>query len=229
MAELTASTNRMVDAAGDDVPTRLIETAIRLYGERGTQAVSTREIQRSAGVLNEAAVRYYFGGKPGLLDACLTLVNERFQPIAENTWKTVQATVGAGPGTVRDVITAFVMAMYMFKQTLPGGVPLLARMIHEEGEAGQDLLLKHFGSVVWRLEDQLREHLPDKSPEMLRLHVFLVINSTITGIMDENFFWRLPARPDAPDRYAFPRSQMAHGFIDFLAAGISARAEKQGR
>jgi DNA-binding transcriptional regulator YbjK len=45
----------------------LIKKAIELYGERGCQAVSGREIIRQAGILNEAAIRYYFGNKQGLL------------------------------------------------------------------------------------------------------------------------------------------------------------------
>jgi AcrR family transcriptional regulator len=60
----------LADSSPDEVRAKLIATATELYGARGTHAVSAREIQRAAGVLNEAAVRYYFGDKLGLLSAC---------------------------------------------------------------------------------------------------------------------------------------------------------------
>ena len=48
---------------------RLIETAERLYAERGVHGVSLREIGAEAGQRNTGAVRYHFGSKERLLNA----------------------------------------------------------------------------------------------------------------------------------------------------------------
>lgn len=62
---------------------RLIAAAIELFGRKGRDGVSTREIAKMAGV-NIAGIAYHFGGKEQLHLAC-----------AEHIAKTVQAGVGA--------------------------------------------------------------------------------------------------------------------------------------
>ncbi len=52
-----------------DTAIRLIETAERLYAERGVHGVSLREIGAEAGQRNTGAVRYHFGTKERLLNA----------------------------------------------------------------------------------------------------------------------------------------------------------------
>ncbi|MEN3974446.1 CerR family C-terminal domain-containing protein [Emcibacter sp. SYSU 3D8] len=54
-------------AAGEkaDAKQRLIEAALRVFGEHGFKGASTRAIAGAAGV-NIAAIPYYFGGKEGL-------------------------------------------------------------------------------------------------------------------------------------------------------------------
>lgn len=60
----------------------LIEAAIRLFGERGYDAVSTREIADLAAA-NIGSIAYHFGGKPGLRLAC-----------AQHVIGNISATVG---------------------------------------------------------------------------------------------------------------------------------------
>jgi len=60
----------------------LIESAIRLFAERGYDAVSTRDIADLAAA-NIGSIAYHFGGKPGLRLAC-----------AEHVIANIAATVG---------------------------------------------------------------------------------------------------------------------------------------
>jgi TetR/AcrR family transcriptional regulator len=60
---------RMSDDSADS-RTRLIEVATRLFATHGYEGVSVRDIAAEAG-LNLSMVSYYFGGKDGLLEACL--------------------------------------------------------------------------------------------------------------------------------------------------------------
>ncbi|HEY8089179.1 MAG TPA: CerR family C-terminal domain-containing protein [Polyangiaceae bacterium] len=50
---------------GEATRRRLIEAAVRVFGESGYHAVGTRELAEAAGA-NQAAIPYYFGGKDGL-------------------------------------------------------------------------------------------------------------------------------------------------------------------
>lgn len=60
----------------------LVEAAIRLFAERGYDAVSTRDIADLAAA-NIGSIAYHFGGKPGLRLAC-----------AEHVIANISATVG---------------------------------------------------------------------------------------------------------------------------------------
>jgi TetR/AcrR family transcriptional regulator, regulator of cefoperazone and chloramphenicol sensitivity len=56
---------------GEQSRQRLLQTAIRLFAERGYANASTREIALAAGA-NSASIRYYFGDKAGLYRAAFT-------------------------------------------------------------------------------------------------------------------------------------------------------------
>lgn len=57
--------------AGTENVDALLETAQRLFAERGIDAVSMREISREAGHRNNSALQYHFGTKEALLQAIL--------------------------------------------------------------------------------------------------------------------------------------------------------------
>jgi AcrR family transcriptional regulator len=63
-------------ARGDETRTQIVAAALRVFGERGYDQASTREIATQAGV-NPPALQYYFDGKDGLHLACAELVIER--------------------------------------------------------------------------------------------------------------------------------------------------------
>lgn len=54
-----------------DVAEALIRAAERLFAERGSDAVSLREINATAGATNASAVQYHFGDRRGLVRAVL--------------------------------------------------------------------------------------------------------------------------------------------------------------
>jgi AcrR family transcriptional regulator len=63
-------------ACGEETRRRIVMIALRLFGERGFDGVSTREIAAEAGV-NTPALQYYFDSKEGLYLACGELVAEQ--------------------------------------------------------------------------------------------------------------------------------------------------------
>ncbi len=54
-----------------DTRTRLIAAAEKLFGERGLNGVTLKEITKEAGQKNESALHYHFGGKPKLVETIL--------------------------------------------------------------------------------------------------------------------------------------------------------------
>lgn len=65
-----------VTAEKTDARRRLIEAALRVFGENGFNGASTRAIAAAAGV-NIAAIPYYFGGKEGLYRAVAAHIAEQ--------------------------------------------------------------------------------------------------------------------------------------------------------
>src|SRR5271154_2036358 len=58
----------------------LVVAALKLFGDKGFEAATTREIAAEAEV-NIAMIAYHFGGKEGLRAACADFVAERLQQI----------------------------------------------------------------------------------------------------------------------------------------------------
>jgi len=70
---------------GEETRARIIGAAMRLFGEKGYEGASTRDIAAAAGV-NAPALQYYFDNKEGVLRACI-------EHIADRAWDTLSDVV----------------------------------------------------------------------------------------------------------------------------------------
>ena len=79
-------------ARGEETRRRIIDVALRLFGERGYEGASTRDIAAAAGV-NAPALQYYFGNKEGVYRACAEDIAEswtvQFQPLVARAQATM--------------------------------------------------------------------------------------------------------------------------------------------
>lgn len=91
-----------------DVPSTLVETAERVFGEGGVDAVSVRAVARAAGVA-PAAVFYHFATKEDLVAA---VVDRRGRAVSEEMRSNLVALAEAREKTtVRDVIDAVLLPL----------------------------------------------------------------------------------------------------------------------
>lgn len=92
-------------ARGDETRQRIIDAAIRLFGEHGFAGASTRDIAAAAGV-NPPALQYYFENKEGVYSACVQFITEdmlaRFEPSMQRAGAALKAK-----GSVQSLIDAF--------------------------------------------------------------------------------------------------------------------------
>ncbi|MDF1607845.1 CerR family C-terminal domain-containing protein [Hoeflea sp. YIM 152468] len=65
---------------GDQTRTALLMAGIKLFGTKGFEATSTREIAAAAQA-NIASIAYHFGGKEGLRVACAEMIGSRIQSV----------------------------------------------------------------------------------------------------------------------------------------------------
>ncbi|MFC4561999.1 TetR/AcrR family transcriptional regulator [Nocardiopsis mangrovi] len=94
-------------AAQDRASTRerLIEWAVRMFGERGIEATSMRALTEAAGT-NIAAVNYHFGSKEGLLRAA---VDQTMRAVNDERGRRLDELEAASPRpAVPDLVRAFV-------------------------------------------------------------------------------------------------------------------------
>ena len=77
---------------GDDTRARLISEALRIFGERGYAAATTRELASAAGA-PLPSLTYYFGGKQGLYLACAEAVVERYDQATGEAVAAAQAAL----------------------------------------------------------------------------------------------------------------------------------------
>ena len=63
-------------SCGEETRARIIAAALRLFGERGFEGASTRDIASIAGV-NAPALQYYFDNKEGVYLACVEHIVSR--------------------------------------------------------------------------------------------------------------------------------------------------------
>jgi len=80
-------------ARGEETRQRIIDAALELFGERGYQRASTRDIAARAGV-NPPALQYYFDNKHGLYLACIDYIasdaRERIAPMLDACEKALE-------------------------------------------------------------------------------------------------------------------------------------------
>lgn len=146
-----------------DTKTRILDAAAKLFGEKGFDATSLRDITTEADV-NLAAVNYHFQSKESLIDATIIRVAS---PTNERRLAMLEAA-GAKP-TVEQIIEAFVGPV--LEQDFEPMAPLMARVLASP-EVMQRVFKHHMESLSRRFADALAAALPELSPSELlwRMH-----------------------------------------------------------
>src|SRR5688572_7533245 len=94
---------------GEEARRTIVETAERMYAERGLNGVSLREIGAAAGQLNTGAARYHFGSKLGLINAVFEL---RMAPINADRERLLdEIEADDAVGDLRRLAVAFVLPL----------------------------------------------------------------------------------------------------------------------
>ena len=119
----------------------LVSAGLRLFGEAGYAAASTRAIAAAAGT-NVASIAYHFGGKAGLHEACVDEVARRMGKVSE-----LPIAAAASQQTARDALEALMRraVTYLFTADEAGEiVPFVLRVLTEGGAASAALYARLF-------------------------------------------------------------------------------------
>src|SRR5580658_6878262 len=146
-----------------DTKTRILDAAEKLFGEKGFDATSLRDITSEADV-NLAAVNYHFQSKDSLIEATIM---RNAGPINEKRLAMLDA---AGPkATIEQIVEAFVGPV--LEQDFQPMAPLMARVMASP-EIMQRVFKVHMESLSRRFADAIGIALPELSQteRIWRLH-----------------------------------------------------------
>lgn len=129
---------------GEETRRRIIAEALRLFGERGFEGASTRDIATAAGV-NAPALQYYFDNKEGVYRACAQYIADGWASQMEPVMDQAQATLADPKADPDQLFRAFgslleVLADY---QLLPDDAEHRRLFVlHEQVGSGPSILFQ---------------------------------------------------------------------------------------
>lgn len=160
----------------DQIDTRqaLKIAAMRLFAERGVEAVSVRDIIIESGAKNGGALNYYFGSKDGLISE---IIQDVFR-IASEHWLDglIKLLASDGIKSVRDVIRIIVYAppILLPGEDRPTATRVLASLLFTRRKFVADQIAKMNFTVFNRLLSYMRELRPDIPGEVMQQRLVYV-------------------------------------------------------
>jgi AcrR family transcriptional regulator len=166
-------------ARGDETRAQIIETALRMFGERGFDQASTRDIATRAGV-NPPALQYYFESKEGLHRACAQHIIGHALPQLKPFMD--RATVAAAEGDKADALEALENLLdALIESSAQRDMEIWSRFIvrgkHDGAGPGMAMIREHLSRPMMDAVASLVAVITGlaKSDEMSRLKTLLVL------------------------------------------------------
>ena len=207
-----------------DTKTALLDTAERLFADRGIAATSLRTITSEAGA-NLAAVHYHFGSKAALVQE---VFSRRLKALNEERLRLLQRLQASGaswPPPLEDLLRAFVGPVLRLGLDLDRGdavMRLLGRLYTEPGDIIQSIITEQFGEVAHRFVPAFASALPELDKEELFWRIHFAIGAMAQTCTDP---YRLElisgGTIDASDVEA-----TVDKLVRFLAGGLRAPVSK---
>jgi AcrR family transcriptional regulator len=195
---------------------RILDIAERLFGERGYESTSLRQVIFEAGV-NLAAVHYHFGSKEELLDA---IVLRGAVPLNEERIALLdryEREASPGPVPVDRVLRALLAPTFEAAERKPQFVKLMGRL-YGEGLMPA-LVARHFSPQVERFMAAMQRSLPDLPAEELFWRVQFMFGAMAQVLRGPHLL------PAAKGELGTPTGEeMLERLVGFLVAGFQAPA-----
>jgi len=180
-----------------DTKQRILDTAERLFGERGYDAVSLRHIIGEAGV-NLAAVHYHFGSKEDLL---AEVVVRKIGPVNDARLAALakaEAAAAGAPVPVEAILRAFLMPTAAVAGKSPQFVKLMGRLVGE-GHI-ERIAEQRFRPMLERFIAALSRTLPSLSREDLGWRIHFMFGAVSRALCGEAQLWLTGADIPLRDR-----------------------------
>ena len=204
-----------------DTKTRILDTAERLFAQKGFDAVSLRNIIASAGV-NLAAVHYHFGSKQALIHA---VIARRLRPINEERLaKLADARANTSRQSVKLERVLECLFRPLFRvQADPKAGPTFARLIGrvmgERNEGLQKFMMGELAEVIIQFSAAFETALPGLAKEETDWRSHFMAGAMAHTLCNADLLVRFTGT----DAVASDYETTVRRLIDFTAAGFRAR------
>ena len=163
---------------------RIIDTAERLFAERGVDNTSLLDIAKAAQQKNRSALQYHFTNKLGLLDAVL---DKHAKGIAERRTALLDQLEATGTFSLYQLIEALVLPVASQLDNEDGGHAFLK--IHSQlmtSENYRELRTRRDRDEpdILRLQQLMVQHTNTQDPELIRARLMLAGVILIHGLAD---------------------------------------------
>lgn len=193
---------------------RLIDAAERLFGERGLDGVSLREVAASAKHANNSAVQHHFGTKAQLLQA---VYDRRLGAFDTAIAARMEAADAAGNGTVRDLLAAMLLPVLdaVDDRGQLGYARFLNRLMSIDPAHHPGLTTRVRTPAANEIYRRLKKLLPTLPRDVFELRFRLVCNNFLYAVAERESLNTFCKRPLSRNRYI-------NNAITMAAAALSA-------
>jgi AcrR family transcriptional regulator len=193
----------------------LIETAERLFAERGLDAVSMRQINREAGQLNTSSIHYYFGTREAVIEAVverrMSAVNRRRMALHE------QMAADGRHRCLRDVVASYVHPL----AAQEGGGNYVRFLAQTYASAEVDiggLARGRWDQSLQQVSEWARALLPKLPDPVFRERMSYLYRAVVYALADRQR--DLLAKRERPDR--LPTDEFIEDLIEMQTAALRA-------
>ena len=203
-----------------DTKTRILDTAERLFAQKGFDAVSLRNIIASARV-NLAAVHYHYGSKQALIHA---VIARRLRPINEERLaKLAEARANAGkqPVKLERVLECLFRPLFRLQANPKAGptfARLVGRVMGERNEGLQKFMMGELAEVIIQFSAAFETALPGLAREETDWRSHFMAGAMAHTLCNADLLVRFTGTDAGASDY----ETTVRRLIDFTAAGFRA-------
>ncbi|MGE5444607.1 MAG: TetR/AcrR family transcriptional regulator [Ignavibacteriales bacterium] len=196
---------------------RILDTAERLFAEKGIKETSLRDITSAVGV-NCAAVNYHFSSKEGLIHAVIT---RRFEPLNQQRLcllKSYEVEAGKKPVPLKRILYAWIAPTIELYLKNPYFMSIAGRIISDPNKEHYSFFVPQFEQIFLRFKDVLTQALPNLPERELLLRMLFILGAMIHTWTNHSDLGRFSSGP-------WPQTigdGVTESLINFCAAGLKA-------